>query len=47
MGNDPVRIWISWGCWLFGFSVRRGEIGLCVGPLNISIVPSLFRRPTQ
>lgn len=45
MSNDPIHIWWSWGCWLFGFHLSRHEIGLCFGPLSVSIIPSRFGEP--
>lgn len=44
MSSDPIHVWWSWGCWLFGFSLSRRETGLCFGPLNVSIIPGLFRQ---
>ena len=44
MSDDPIVIWWSWGCWLFGLRFDRHEVGLCIGPLNISIMPSKFGR---
>lgn len=38
MSDDLIHVWLAPGCWLFGFAIDRGQVGICIGPLNISIM---------
>lgn len=42
VSNDPIVFMFDPACWLFGFRFSRHEIGLCFGPLSVSIMPSKF-----
>lgn len=47
MSNDPIYVWLSWTSWLFGFRFSRSEIGICFGPLQVSIMPAHFTAPSD
>ena len=42
MSDDPIYFMFDPGCWLFGFRFSRHEIGICFGPVSVSIYPGSF-----